>query len=299
MRGSARCATCSSRTARCISWCMRRTGGPASTCCRSSADGSASRPPTTGFGISSPRSARCRPDIRWDTCCARRRTSGSEAALADALLHPQDRAYSVPQLFDFLDKAGSDIRPLGQAGALRPAVRRHGTASRRLRRLAQLPLAEQYAAVELFRGTMVRHSVVVYRDDSPGGPQPVSFAGDAWLGLCADSRAGHDLCSRAAAAGRRGGADQPDPHLHRHLSADRRAGEKTVRRHRRRTHASARSPGSTDVSTPRAPFSSGSGGTTRSCSTRHGNPEFRRSLNAPFRGNSGINREWNAAERKQ
>ena len=28
-----------------------------------------------------------------------------EAALADALLHPQDRAYSVPQLFDFL-KAG-------------------------------------------------------------------------------------------------------------------------------------------------------------------------------------------------
>ena len=26
----------------------------------------------------------------------------NEAALADALLHPQDRAYSVPQLFDFL-----------------------------------------------------------------------------------------------------------------------------------------------------------------------------------------------------
>ena len=35
---------------------------------------------------------------------------------------------------------------------------------------------------ELFRGTMLFHSVVVYRDDSPGGPQPVSFAGDAWLG---------------------------------------------------------------------------------------------------------------------
>src|SRR4249920_2211552 len=29
-----------------------------------------------------------------------------EAALADALLHPQDRAYSVPQLFDFIEKAG-------------------------------------------------------------------------------------------------------------------------------------------------------------------------------------------------
>jgi hypothetical protein len=45
--------------------------------------------------------------------------------------------------------------------------------------LAQLSSAEQYAAVELFRGTMIRHSMVAYRDD--GGPQRVSFAGDAWL----------------------------------------------------------------------------------------------------------------------
>src|SRR5271169_567383 len=29
-----------------------------------------------------------------------------DAAIADALLHPQDRAYSVPQLFDFIAKAG-------------------------------------------------------------------------------------------------------------------------------------------------------------------------------------------------
>jgi hypothetical protein len=45
--------------------------------------------------------------------------------------------------------------------------------------MGDLPLAEQYAAAELFRGTMVRHSAVVYRDDSPE-PQRVSFAGDAW-----------------------------------------------------------------------------------------------------------------------
>jgi hypothetical protein len=29
---------------------------------------------------------------------------------------------------------------------------------------------------------MLRHSVVAYRDDAPGGPQQVSFSGDAWLG---------------------------------------------------------------------------------------------------------------------
>jgi hypothetical protein len=45
--------------------------------------------------------------------------------------------------------------------------------------MARLSLQEQYAAIELFRGTMVRHSVVVYRTD--GDPQQISFAGDAWL----------------------------------------------------------------------------------------------------------------------
>jgi hypothetical protein len=47
------------------------------------------------------------------------------------------------------------------------------------RRLAELPPAEQYAAVELFRGTMVRHSAIVYRDDLPRSQQ-ISFVGDAW-----------------------------------------------------------------------------------------------------------------------
>ena len=63
---------------------------------------------------------------------------------------------------------GADLRPLGLAGALQPALRRHGAhpAGRAARRL---PPAEQYAAVELFRGTMLRHSVVVYRGRRPSG----------------------------------------------------------------------------------------------------------------------------------
>jgi hypothetical protein len=48
--------------------------------------------------------------------------------------------------------------------------------------MARLSLAEQYAAIELFRGTMVRHSVIVYRNDTTGASQQISFAGDAWLG---------------------------------------------------------------------------------------------------------------------
>lgn len=104
-----------------------------------------------------------------------------EAALADALLNPQDRSYSVPQLFDFIEKAGLTFgRWLKQA----PYTPHCGVVAKipQASRLAQLSFAEQYAAVELFRGTMVRHSMVAYRDDSPGGAQPISFTGDAWLG---------------------------------------------------------------------------------------------------------------------
>src|SRR4030095_6855601 len=103
-----------------------------------------------------------------------------EAELVDALLHPRDRAYSVRQLFDFLERGGLTFgRWLKQA----PYNPHCGVMEKipQASRMAQLPLAEQYAAVELFRGTMILHSVVVYRNDSPGGPHPVSFAGDAWF----------------------------------------------------------------------------------------------------------------------
>jgi SAM-dependent methyltransferase len=101
------------------------------------------------------------------------------AALADALLNPQDRAYSVPQLFDFLERGGLTFgRWLSQA-AYSP---RCGVmaALPQAQQIAQLPMEEQYAAVELFRGTMVTHSVVAYRKDNPQGPQQPSFTGESW-----------------------------------------------------------------------------------------------------------------------
>ena len=104
-----------------------------------------------------------------------------EAALADALLNPQDRAYSVPQLFDFIERAGLTFGRWLKQGPYSPHCGVVATIPQ-ASRLAQLSLAEQHAAVELFRGTMVRHSVIAYRDDSPGGAQQIRFAGDAWLG---------------------------------------------------------------------------------------------------------------------
>ena len=102
-----------------------------------------------------------------------------EAGLADALLHPQDRAYSAPQLFDFLAAAdlefGRWIRQapyLPTCGALVRSPHRP--------RLMRLPIEEQYAALELFRGSMVEHSLVAYRSDRTPR-HAVSFDGEDWL----------------------------------------------------------------------------------------------------------------------
>jgi len=104
-----------------------------------------------------------------------------EAALADALLHPQDRAYSVPELFEFLNANGMTF---GRWARQAPYSSHCGVVARipQAARLAQLPLAEQYAAVELFRGTMVRHSVIAYRADGAGAPLAIDFGGDSWPG---------------------------------------------------------------------------------------------------------------------
>jgi SAM-dependent methyltransferase len=104
----------------------------------------------------------------------------SEAGLADALLHPQDRAYSVPQLLSFLNENGLSLgRWLRQA----PYSLEAGLMSRIPVTLRTAPLLpeDRYAAAELFRGNMMRHSAIVYRDDNPLIPQ-ISFDGDPWLG---------------------------------------------------------------------------------------------------------------------
>jgi very-short-patch-repair endonuclease/2-polyprenyl-3-methyl-5-hydroxy-6-metoxy-1,4-benzoquinol methylase len=100
-------------------------------------------------------------------------------ALADALLHPQDRAYTVPQLYAWLERCGLEFgRWVEQAPYLPQcgAIARMPHASR----LAALAPPLQHAAVELLRGTMTRHSFIAYRNDRAGESQPITFDGDAW-----------------------------------------------------------------------------------------------------------------------
>jgi SAM-dependent methyltransferase len=100
-------------------------------------------------------------------------------ALADALLHPRDRSYSVEQLMEFLDGAGLVFgRWVRQAPYLPVCGALAQTPHRAL--LTRLSVEGQYAAVELFRGGMVRHSAIAYRNDCPA--RAVNFGGDDWRG---------------------------------------------------------------------------------------------------------------------
>jgi SAM-dependent methyltransferase len=85
-------------------------------------------------------------------------------ALADALLNPRERSYSVPDLFEFLERNGCSFgRWLRQAPYL-PTCGAIATTPHALR-LAALPEREQYAAMELWRGSIATHSLLARRDD--------------------------------------------------------------------------------------------------------------------------------------
>jgi SAM-dependent methyltransferase len=101
-------------------------------------------------------------------------------ALADALLNPRDQSYSVPELFDLLERGGVRFSRwywqapyLPECGAF--ATTPHAS------RVAWLPPREQYAALELWRGTIGAHSVVVSRDDAPDDTDAnASFDDERW-----------------------------------------------------------------------------------------------------------------------
>jgi len=100
-------------------------------------------------------------------------------ALADALLNPVDRAFTVPEVYDWLERCGLTFGRWVEQGPYSPkcgvlASLPHAS------RLAGLPERLQHAAVELFRGTQTQHSFIAYRSDSTESPQPVRFSGDHW-----------------------------------------------------------------------------------------------------------------------
>jgi SAM-dependent methyltransferase len=101
-------------------------------------------------------------------------------ALTDALLNPRDKAYSVPELFDFLERNDLMMGRWYWQAAYLPQCGTIATTPH-AKRLAALPEREQYAAIELWRGLMTIHSLVVHRSDVNNELLKVRFDGEDYL----------------------------------------------------------------------------------------------------------------------
>lgn len=110
---------------------------------------------------------RSSPDFRTDD------------AIADALLNPRDRSYSVPEVLELLTATGLRFARWVRQAPYRPecgaiSETPHG------RRVAAMTEPEQYAAMELFRGTMRRHALVAHRDDTELPDPAIDWSGASW-----------------------------------------------------------------------------------------------------------------------
>ena len=98
--------------------------------------------------------------------------------MADALLHPEDRAYTVPEIYAWLDRCGMSFgrwieqaRYLAQCGVV--ARSRTLCASPRCPPGCSTPPSS-------FSANDGQYSFIAHRDDSVDGGQPITFAGDSW-----------------------------------------------------------------------------------------------------------------------
>ena len=100
--------------------------------------------------------------------------------LVDAVLNPRDRSYSVPELFDFIER--NDLlltRWFSQA----PYSPRCGAIAKtpHASRLLALSERDQYAQMELWRGVMFNHDIVVHPNDGDKDRLKIRFDDDRYL----------------------------------------------------------------------------------------------------------------------
>jgi SAM-dependent methyltransferase len=100
-------------------------------------------------------------------------------ALADALLHPQDRAYTVPQLYAWLQRCGLSFGRWYEQAPYLPQCGAIGSMPHTTR-LVSLASPLQHAAVEILRGTMTKHNFIAYREDCSAKDRSIKFESAAW-----------------------------------------------------------------------------------------------------------------------
>jgi SAM-dependent methyltransferase len=106
-----------------------------------------------------------------------------DAGVADLLLHPRERNYTVPEIYEFLSRAGLVLQRFLCQAHYKPRCSAIATEPALLERTQSLPPSGQHAITELFRGDMKKHVFIACRDDRPVSEYGIDFAGDGWQQL--------------------------------------------------------------------------------------------------------------------
>jgi hypothetical protein len=86
--------------------------------------------------------------------------------LVDLYLHSRDQAYSIPDLYRFLDASGMKMQKLLLRAHYAPACTALAN-SVFYDQIRKLPLMEQFAIGELFRSAIIMHFFIACRADRP------------------------------------------------------------------------------------------------------------------------------------
>lgn len=98
-----------------------------------------------------------------------------DAGLVDSFLHPQDRAYSAPEILDWVESVGLGFQSWMQNARYEPQAY---LAQAVTKRLEGLPDRDRWAAVEALQGSLLRHSFILRHPDRV---HRVSFEGEDFL----------------------------------------------------------------------------------------------------------------------
>ncbi len=102
------------------------------------------------------------------------------AALIDALLNPRDRTYSVPQLYEFLERADLSFGRWYWQATYSPQCGAFA-ATPHVDRLAALPARDQYTAMELWRGMITNHDFMAQPNGTKDHAARVRFDDEQYL----------------------------------------------------------------------------------------------------------------------
>lgn len=108
------------------------------------------------------------------------RDLSDSAGMADLLLNPRERSYTVPDIYRWLDRADLRLQRFFYRSRYLPSRTRLRDTSLPAR-AEWLPAKQQHAVAEMIRCSLRKHHFVACRRDRPPESTRIDFGGDQWL----------------------------------------------------------------------------------------------------------------------